>query len=71
MTRRVRTAGTTGNVRSFNLLATRNDTRELALNRCCRCSYEWRDLPFGHARHDTCPKCGSVYWQWLDQESRK
>ena len=55
-------------VRSFNLAFDRNRDRQGALNRCCRCQYEWRDQPFGLARYDECPKCNSVYWQWLNHE---
>jgi ssDNA-binding Zn-finger/Zn-ribbon topoisomerase 1 len=57
-------------MRSFNLVPGNARTENSAGNRCCRCHYEWRDLPFGNARHDTCPKCGSVYWRWLDFERR-
>ena len=57
-------------MRSFNLAFGRNDTRQDALNRCCRCSFEWKDEPFGNAKHHACPKCGSVYWQWLNYERR-
>ncbi len=57
-------------MRSFNLASDRKQARRLALNRCCRCGYEWRDQPFGHARHDACPKCRSVYWQWGDYRQR-
>jgi uncharacterized paraquat-inducible protein A len=57
-------------MRSFNLAPDDRRTENSALNRCCRCDYEWRDLPFGHARYAACPKCGSVYWQWLDFERR-
>ncbi len=38
------------------------------MNRCCRCRYEWPDKPFGHAVREACPKCGSVYWLWLNYE---
>jgi hydrogenase maturation factor HypF (carbamoyltransferase family) len=57
-------------VRSINLAPDKNGNTETALNLCSRCRYEWQDLPFGHARHDACPKCGSVYWQWLDYVRR-
>ena len=57
-------------MRTFNLVSNRNQARQIVLNRCCRCDYEWRDQPFGHARHDTCPRCDSVYWQWRDYEGR-
>jgi hypothetical protein len=53
---------------SINLAPDGGGTRENALNRCCRCRYEWRDRPFGYARYQACRKCGSVYWQWLDFE---
>jgi len=38
----------------------------VARNRCCQCGHEWQDRPMGYAQHHTCPKCGSVYWEWLD-----
>ena len=49
-----------------NLAPDESGTRENALNRCCRCGYEWQDRPFGDARYHACPKCGSVYWLWLN-----
>jgi ssDNA-binding Zn-finger/Zn-ribbon topoisomerase 1 len=55
-------------MRSFNLAPDRNKATEKALNRCCRCSFEWQDEPFGNAKHHACPRCGSVYWLWLDYE---
>ena len=55
---------------SINLASDKNRNENSALNRCCRCRYEWQDQPFGRARYDTCPKCGSVYWLWLDDERR-
>ena len=55
-------------MRSLNLAPDQNGAREKALNLCCHCRYEWQDLPFGHARHDVCPKCRSVYWQWINYE---
>ncbi len=55
-------------MRSLNLAPDNGGTRNSALNRCCKCSYEWNDEPFGHAKYHGCPKCGSVYWLWLDYE---
>lgn len=57
-------------MRSFNLASGTSQDKRIALNRCCQCGYEWRDQPFGLARHDACPKCRSVYWQWLDYAPR-
>lgn len=42
--------------------------RRVAKNRCSDCGREWSDLPIGFARHDRCPACGSLYWQWLNYE---
>ena len=53
-------------MRSLNLAPDRIGNNEHALNRCCRCRYEWRDRPFGDARYHACRKCGSVYWRWLN-----
>lgn len=47
-------------------LGERNKTT--AHNRCSRCDHEWFDRPVGFARHFECPKCGSLYWVWLDYE---
>ena len=53
-------------MRSFDLSPDKRGSRIYAANRCCDCSHEWQDLPFGHARFHACPRCGSVYWRWLD-----
>ncbi len=42
--------------------------RRMARNRCSGCAIEWSDLPIGFARHDRCPGCGSLYWEWLNYE---
>lgn len=42
--------------------------RRVTRNRCSECAKEWSDLPIGFARHDRCPACGSLYWEWLNYE---
>lgn len=39
-----------------------------ARNRCAQCGHEWRDRPVGFARHYECPRCGSLYWEWLNYD---
>jgi len=43
-----------------------DDPASFAHNRCSQCAHEWRDKPFGFARHMSCPECGSEYWVWLN-----
>ena len=42
--------------------------RKIAHNKCLKCEYEWFDYPGTLANYykDGCPKCGSIYWKWLN-----
>ena len=39
-----------------------------ASNRCVECGYEWQDQPYGLAKYHSCPKCDSIYWEWLNYD---
>lgn len=41
---------------------------KLAHNRCNNCGHEWKDRPGKFAEYQTCPKCGSLYWTWLNYQ---
>lgn len=48
---------------------------KLAHNRCRACKHEWHDGPgqfatvTGPNNRIECPKCGSLYWDWLNYQS--
>lgn len=45
-----------------------------AKNRCNddKCRHEWVDWPGSYAVHyDGCPRCGSLYWTWLNADEWK
>lgn len=40
----------------------------LAHNRCNACGIEWWDRPGSFAEHKECPRCGSLYWTWINYD---
>jgi uncharacterized protein with PIN domain len=41
---------------------------QFADNECMKCKHRWLDRPGVYAEFQECPKCGSLYWKWLNFE---